>query len=213
MAMLISSPSATTALSRHIFTAAERVPHPRRRLSLLADIFFALLVRAARGGRAPRTRNSSGGNGGVSSGSGVSGKGWGFHRRRVGRNGGRTGTGEGPRGLLVVSVLEEDWFVELVSEPPAGARRQIFREEAVAALTTACAQVRRSSSAIDVVYSTVVKKPKFGNAFPGSANSHPGMSQTRIHALVCILCFGGRKLFFVYKNDIKTRSILLILET
>lgn len=180
MALLISSPSATTALARHIFTAAERVPHPRRRLSLLADIFFALLVRAARGGRAPRAKSSSGGNGGVSSGSGMSGKGWGFHRRQVGRNGGRAGTGERLRRLLVVSVLEEDWFVELVSEPPTGARRQVFREEMVAALTTACAQARRSNCAAAVVYSTVVKKPKFGRASPPPLLACPKHAYTHL---------------------------------
>lgn len=45
---------------------------------------------------------------------------------------------------MLVSVLEEERFAQLVSDSPGSgrARRLVFREEAVAALATACAQVR-----------------------------------------------------------------------
>lgn len=38
-------------------------------------------------------------------------------------------------------VLDREWFVSLMSDTPRGSRRLMFREEAVAALATACAQV------------------------------------------------------------------------
>lgn len=50
---------------------------------------------------------------------------------------------------MLVSVLEEEWFVQLVSDSGSGsgrARRVVFREEAVAALATACAQVRENET-------------------------------------------------------------------
>lgn len=45
---------------------------------------------------------------------------------------------------MLVSVVEEEWFVQLVSDSPGSGRtrRLLFREETVAALATTCAQVR-----------------------------------------------------------------------
>lgn len=44
---------------------------------------------------------------------------------------------------MLVSVVEGEWFLSLVSDTPGSCRtrRLLFREEAVAALTTTCAQV------------------------------------------------------------------------
>lgn len=54
---------------------------------------------------------------------------------------------------MLVSVLEEEWFAQLVSDSPGGggghARRLVFREEAVTALATACAQVRLNETERD----------------------------------------------------------------
>lgn len=44
---------------------------------------------------------------------------------------------------MLVSVVEGEWFATLVSDSPGSGRtrRLLFREEAVAALATTCAQV------------------------------------------------------------------------
>lgn len=118
-------------LAPHILAAAERVPQPRQRLALLANVFFLLLVRPGRAGRAPSGRGARNGR---REGDGESG--------RSGRGAGTPG--EGARMLAL--VLEEEWFAQLVSDSPGSsrARRLLFREEAVAALATACAQVREN---------------------------------------------------------------------
>lgn len=127
IALRIASPSATSALAPHILAATERVSQPQQRLSLLADVFFLLLVRPARGGRP--SRRSGGGDRGSGVGS----------RRSRGHNGTSVRPGEGAR--LLVSILEDDWFMQLVSDSPGRPRRLLFREETVAALATACTQV------------------------------------------------------------------------
>lgn len=133
IALRIASPPATAVLAPHILAAAERVPRARQRLALLTDVFFFLLVRPARGGRA---LSSSVGDGGDDS--------------ESGRHSGRRRRGEGsevsrgvPEGAqLFVSVLETGWFSSLVSsELAVRTSRVLFREETVAALATACAQV------------------------------------------------------------------------
>lgn len=49
-----------------------------------------------------------------------------------------------PEGAMVlVSVLEGDAFMQLVTDAPRRRRRVLFREEAVAALATVCTQVCR----------------------------------------------------------------------
>lgn len=129
IALGVASPSATRFLAPHILAAAERVPQPRQRLALLADVFFLLLVRPARGGRS----NRRGGGGGKTGSSGAA----------AGEGVGAGGVGEGAR--LLGAVLEEDWFVQLVSDSPGRTRRLLFREEVVAAIATACAQVNEAS--------------------------------------------------------------------
>ncbi|CBJ33764.1 expressed unknown protein [Ectocarpus siliculosus] len=133
LALRLASPSATAALAPHVLAAAERVPQPRQRLALLADVFFLLLVRPGRNGRAPCVGGGSGSGGG---------------ERNDDRQGGEGGTGssrtgaprEGPK--MLASVLDEEWFEQLVSDSPGrSARRLLFREEAVAVLVTTCAQV------------------------------------------------------------------------
>ncbi|CAN0354068.1 unnamed protein product, partial [Hapterophycus canaliculatus] len=136
LALRLAPPSAVVALAPYALAAAGRVPQPRQRLSLLADTFFLLLVRSGRHGRAPHghsdtSADSRGGGGGESNG---------FAVRRV-----RGDCAGAPRAgaRMLISVLEEEYFVQLVSDSPSigRTRRLIFREEAVAALTTACAQV------------------------------------------------------------------------
>ncbi|CAM9639630.1 unnamed protein product, partial [Laminaria digitata] len=145
LALRMAPPAATAALAPHVLAAVERVPRPRQRLALLTDVFFLLLVRPARGGRAPRRGGSSSGGGGGGgggsgggSGGGAGGGGGGGARGRHRRG----GTVRAPEGAMVlVSVLEGDAFVQLVSDAPRRRRRVLFREEAVAALATACTQV------------------------------------------------------------------------
>ena len=135
LALRLAPPSPTAGLAPHILAAAERVPQPRQRLALLVDVFFLLLVRPGRAGRAP----SIGGGGADGRNGRREGEG--------GSGGGRRGAGHPGEGArMLVSVLEEEWFAQLVSDSPGSgrARRLLFREEAVAALTTACAQVRKS---------------------------------------------------------------------
>ncbi|CAM9793579.1 unnamed protein product, partial [Ectocarpus fasciculatus] len=133
LALRLASPSATTALAPHVLAAAERVPQPRQRLALLADVFFLLLVRPGRNGRAPCDRGGSGSGGGEGNDD---------------RQGGDGGTGSSRTGAprdgakMLASVLDEEWFGQLVSDSPGNsARRVLFREEAVAVLVTTCAQV------------------------------------------------------------------------
>lgn len=130
LALRLASPPATAVLAPRILASVERVPHPRQRLALLANVFFLLLVRPSRGGRAP------GGRGGSGDGS---------SRRRESRE---SGGSSRPSALeegakMLVSVIEGEWFGTLVSDSPGGGgtRRLLFREEAVAALATTCAQV------------------------------------------------------------------------
>lgn len=136
LALRLAPPSATAGLAPYVLAAAERVPQPRQRLAVLANVFFLLLVRPGRAGRAP-SGGGGGGSGGVR------------HGRREGEgesggSGSTRGAGtprEGAR--MLVFVLEEEGFAQLVSDSPGSgrARRLLFREEAVAALATACAQV------------------------------------------------------------------------
>lgn len=135
LALRLASPSATAALAPHVLAAAERVPQPRQRLALLADVFFLLLVRPGRNGRAPCDRRGGSGSAGG--------------ERNDDREGGEGGTGSRRTGApregakMLASVLDEEWFGQLVSDSPgSSARRLLFREEAVTVLVTTCAQVR-----------------------------------------------------------------------
>ncbi|CAB1120325.1 unnamed protein product [Ectocarpus sp. CCAP 1310/34] len=135
LALRLASPSATAALAPHVLAAAERVPQPRQRLALLADVFFLLLVRPGRNGRSP----CDGGGSGSGSGGG---------ERNDDRQGGEGETGSSRTGApregakMLASVLDEEWFGQLVSDSPGSSeRRLLFREEAVAVLVTTCAQV------------------------------------------------------------------------
>eukprot|EP00903_Cladosiphon_okamuranus_P018229 g16768.t1 len=140
LALRLAPPSATADLAPHILASAERVPQPRQRLALLVNVFFVLLVRPGRAGRAP----SGGGRGGGVRNGRREGEGGSGGRGSGARNGSTRGAwspGEGAR--LLVRVLEEEGFAQLVSDSPSSgrARRLLFREEAVAALATTCAQV------------------------------------------------------------------------
>lgn len=136
IAMRLVSPSAIAAIAPHVLATAEGSPSPQQRLALLSDTFFCLLVRPAcsgGGGRAARSTNDVG-IGAISGRQGAA-------RSVRGIGGGSSAGNAGARRPLVSEVLEQDWFVSMMSETPRGWRRLMFREELVAALATACAQV------------------------------------------------------------------------
>lgn len=136
MALRLSPPSAVAAIGPHILAIAECVPEPRRRLTLLTDVFFLLLVRPAPrtgktgriGARAARTAGQTTGDdyGGVGAGE---------------AEGGRDGELEGGWESPLTILLEGNWFAALVSDAPRRTKQPVFREETVATLATTCAQV------------------------------------------------------------------------
>ncbi|CAM9845843.1 unnamed protein product, partial [Scytosiphon promiscuus] len=183
LALRLASPSAAVALAPHVLAAAERVPQPRQRLSLLADTFFILLVRPGRNGRAPcgfgGARGARGAGTGVRSNSNGDGDGGGesngFSRGKGGGTGARGRDGARRTGArMLVSVLEQDYFAQLVSDSPSSCRtrRLVFREEAVAALTTTCAQVL-AAGVVSVLSSTAEDAAALGiGTLARSCHSH-----------------------------------------